>query len=92
MYQVGNGRGFTEGFPRDEDEDSTNKQDATEAFEKVSKNLRCIVRLGRRWRIAAMLHEFSLHLFARQSGGVGRAETLGDLASRKNVPLEFVEV
>jgi hypothetical protein len=46
-YQVGDGWGFAERLPRDEDKDGAKEENATEALEEVCKDL--LDAVGFRW-------------------------------------------
>lgn len=91
-YQVGDGWRLPKGLPGDEDQDGTNKEDATKALEEVAKDLLEIVCLNTREGVAAIFRESTLCLLGGKAAGRRSVETLLDIMSRETVPLEIAQV
>jgi hypothetical protein len=91
-YQVGDSWGFAQRFPGNKDHDGTDEENTTEALEEVAEDLLTPMRLWWRRRVAAVLVQLSLGLFAGEAGRGRGLKALLYFSGGEGVPLEIIEV
>lgn len=92
VYQVGQlGSWFSQGFPRDEDENASHEKNSTESLEEIPNNGKGAICFGGRRGISAILNLSALDLFFRQAKANGRCKTGFNISRRYRVPLKVTE-